>query len=121
MHSSQQKQRKVLFAETHEKLFLPTAEGTAVYISPNHPEKSCCTFAYCMICEKTVSAGFCCETTTGKYYTVQLPNSENNCICMLDMVMTIAAKVFPDDVDNLRTFFVLGDKYDAGDETVFEE
>lgn len=121
MSSGEQSQSKVLFAQTNEKLFLPKADKTALYISTNHPAMSCCVFAYILICNSMIYAGFLGGVTTGKYYTIQLPLEENRCYCLLDLVMTEVARAFPDDVKKLRVFFNLGSNYDAGHETVFEE
>ena len=121
MSSGEQSQSKVLFAQTNEKLFLPKADKTALYISPNHPAMSCCVFAYILICNSMIYAGFLGGVTTGKYYTIQLPLEENRCYCLLDLVMTAVSRAFPDDVKKLRAFFNLGSNYDAGHETVFEE
>lgn len=120
MTSSQQNQKKVLFAETKEKLFLPTADETALYISPCSPASSCSRFAYLLIYENTVSAGFVGTETVEKYYTIQLSNADNNIFCLLDLVITAVSVVFPDDVDKLRTLFNLGSNYNAGDESIFE-
>ena len=121
MSSTDQEQNKVLFAETKDKLFLPKADKTALYVSHNHPAMSCCVFAYILICNSMIYAGFLGGVTTGKYYTIQLPLDENRCYCLLDLVMTEVARAFPDDVEKLRAFFKLDGKYDAGDETIFEE
>lgn len=74
-----------------------------------------------MVRLNAVFAGFLGGNTSGKYYTIQLPNTENGCLCMVDLVMSAVASTFPDDIEKLRTFFKLGSNYDAGDETVFEE
>ena len=121
MSSSGQAQNKVLFAETKDKLFLPKADKAALYVSPNHPAMSCCVFAYILICNSMIYAGFLGGKTTGKYYTIRLPLEENRCYCLLDLVMTAVARTFPDDVEKLCAFFKLDGKYDAGDETIFEE
>ena len=121
LSSRQQEQNKVLFSETSQKLFLPQADKTALYISPNHPSSSPCTFAYILLHGSKVSAGFVSEKSSDKYYTIQLPISENNCFYLMDYVMTVLARIFPEDVDKLRTFFNLGSTYSAGDESIFEE
>lgn len=121
MSSGEQRQNKILFAETHEKLFLPKADKAALYVSSNHPAMSCCVFAYILICNSMIYAGFLGGKTTGKYYTIRLPLEENRCYCLLDLVMTAVARTFPDDVEKLCAFFKLDGKYDAGDETIFEE
>lgn len=121
MNSSKQSQNKILFAETHEELFVPTSDKTAHYVSPDHPAEPCCVFAYVLISEKVISAGFLGGKTTGKYFTIRIPTMENRCYSMLDLIMTIIARSFPDDVNKLRSFFNLSSKYNAGDETIFEE
>ena len=121
MSSSEQTQNKVLFAETHEKLFLPKADKTALYVSPNHPAMACNVFAYILICNSMIYSGFLGGKTTGKYYTMQMHLEENRCYSLLDLVMTEVARAFPDDVEKLRAFFKLDSNYDAGDETIFEE
>ena len=121
MSSNQDSQNRVLFAETRKKLFLPNADKSALYISPNHPAESRGSFAYFMIHGHTVSAGFWSDMTTGTYYTVQLPSTENNCFCLLDLVITAVANIFPDDIDDLRMLFNLSSNYSAGYEDVFEE
>jgi hypothetical protein len=40
---------------------------------------------------------------------------------MIDSIMPVFAKSFPDDLDRLRTLFMLGSKYNAGDEDIWEE
>ena len=119
--SVEQNQNKVLFAETQEKLFLPKADKTALYVSPKYPAMSCCVFAYILICQNSVYAGFLGGKTSGKYYTIQLPLEENRCYCLLDLVMVEVTRAFPDDVEKLRAFFKLDSKYDGGFETIFEE
>lgn len=119
--SDQRIQDRILFAETREKLFLPKEDKTALYASPNYPAMSCLAFAYVLICDKMIFAGFLGGNTSGKYYTIQLPNTENGCLCMMDLVMSAVANTFPDDLEKLRAFFKLGSYYDAGDETIFEE
>ena len=121
MSSTEQELNKVLFAETKDKLFLPKADKAALYISPDHPAMCCSVFAYILICDRVIYAGFLGGKTTGKYYTIQVPLLENRCYCLLDLVMTAVARTFPDDVEKLRVFFKLDGKYDAGDETIFEE
>lgn len=121
LSSSEQRQNKVLFAETTDNLFLPKADKTALYISPNHPAMSCCVFAYILICNSMIYAGFLGGKTTGRYYTIQVPIMENRCYCILDLVMTAVGRAFPEDTEKLRNFFKLNSSYDAGDETVFEE
>lgn len=121
MSSTDQEQNKVLFAETKDKLFLPKADKTALYVSPNHPAMTCNVFAYILICQNSIYGGFLGGKTSGKYYTIQLPLEENRCYCLLDLVMTEVARAFPDDVEKLRAFFKLDSNYDAGDETIFEE
>lgn len=121
MSSNQQSQNKVLFAETHDELFLPTADKTALYVSPAYPAMTSCTFSYFLFYGSTISAGIVSSKTSGRYYTIQLPLVENRCYCILDLLMTIVAQTFPDDVDNLRTFFNLRSKYNAGEEDIFEE
>lgn len=121
MSSTDREQNKVLFAETQDKLFLPKADKAALYVSSDYPAMSCCVFAYIMICNSVIYAGFLGGKTTGKYYTIQVPLLENRCYCLLDLVMTAVARTFPDDVEKLRAFFKLDGKYDAGDETIFEE
>lgn len=119
--SNQQPQNKVIFAETDNKLFLPTADKTALYVSPNHTAPSSSVFAYFLIGENDLSVGFLGATTTGKYYTLQLPCDENKCLCIIDSIMPVFAKFFPDDLDKLRTLFRLGSKYNAGNEDIWEE
>lgn len=121
MSFADQGQNKVLFAETQDKLFLPKAVKAALYVSPDHPAMCCSVFAYILICDRVICAGFLGGKTTGKYYTIQLPLEDNRCYCLLDLVMTAVARTFPDDVGKLRAFFKLDGKYDSGDETIFEE
>lgn len=121
LSSNQHPQNKVLFAETENKLFLPTGDKTALYVSPNHPAPSSSVFAYFLIGENDLSVGFLGATTTGKHYTLHLPYDENKCFCMIDSIMAVFAKFFPDDLDTLRTLFLLGSKYNAGYEDIWEE
>ena len=121
MHSHGDPQSKVLFCQTIRRLFLPIKESTAVYVSPDHPATSNCTFAYVMVYQDCVSAGFVGGKSNGEFKRIRTPFNENTCYCMLDSVMTILARVFPDDVEKLQAFFNLGKTYADGDETVFEE
>ena len=119
--SNQNPQNKVLFAETDNKLFLPTGDKTALYVSPNHPTPSSSVFAYFLIGENDFSVGFLGTNTTRKHYTLHLPYDENKCLCMIDSILPVFAKFFPDDLDKLRTLFLLDRKYNAGYEDIWEE